>query len=212
MKKIGILLISLSLLIMMCGCDAKIADNNVDYSGQTLKGQIDAIDKTTVNLTLGKLKENTDGGFNQGGTDGVGTPMDQGERPQMPEGEFSFGDGELPEDTEPFNGEERPELPEGMEPFNGEERPEMPEDKEDRPEPPEGVFPEQMGPGEMTPSYTFTPGSKTVRIDISGASIILTDGSQGSLDNLKAGDIVEVKVGKNNQVETVTVYDATINS
>ena len=235
MKKIGLLMISMFLLIMICGCDAKIADNNVDYSGQTLKGQIDAIDKTTVDLTLGKLKEND--GFMQGGADGNAMPMDPGEmpegerpelpegvdpfngeeRPEMPEGMEPFGNGEkpeLPEGIEPFNGEERPE---GMEPFGNGERPELPEgvdpfNDEERPEMPEASFPGQMGPGDMTPSYTFTPGSKTARIDLKGASVILADGSQGSLDDLKEGDIVEITVGENNQVETVTVYEATVNS
>ena len=146
MKKMGLSIMTVVFLLAACGCSAKIADNNVNYSGQVLRGQISSMEKTTVDLVLGKLKENVNGDFLPQDGD-FEMPMDPEDRPELPEGEFPFSEGEMPEmpeGMEPFNGE----MPEGMEPFNG-ERPELPDGEKpefsdgERPEFPDGERPEK---------------------------------------------------------------------
>lgn len=103
MKKIVKLLFALSLITLLSACSNVIAENGVDYSNQTLVGQISEIDGDSYTLTLGKVKQDKNkASENIGGM----MPQMNGEMPQMSE------DGTMPE----FDGQ----VPEGM--------PEMPSD------------------------------------------------------------------------------------
>ena len=88
MKKIVKLLFALSLIILLSACSNVIAENGVDYSNQTLVGQISEIDGDSYTLTLGKVKQDKNKASENNG----------GMMPQMNEdGTMSEFDGQVPE-------------------------------------------------------------------------------------------------------------------
>lgn len=135
MKKIVKLLFALSLITLLSACSNVIAENGVDYSNQTLVGQISEIDGDSYTLTLGKVKEDKNkASENIGGM----MPQMNDKMPQMSEdGTMPEFNGEMPTDgTMPeFDGQ----VPEGM--------PEMPSD---------GNMP-QMNEDGSTPSFNQAP-------------------------------------------------------
>ena len=244
MKKVIKLISILSLVGLLSACSTVIADNSIDYSNQTLVGQISEINGNTVTLTLGKLKE-SEQEFS----------MQEGEMPEM-NGEFDgqmpeMQDGEMPELPEDFDGTntpqmngERSELPEdfdeselpqmnggmhqggrrmgnGQMPGNMSEggMPEMPEGF-DESQIPEGVedgqFPDMSemsgdmkmgGKGQFNITYTFKANSKTAEITLNEVTVTLSDNTTGSISDLKVGDVVEIIVGDNNTITSITVYN-----
>ena len=104
MKKIVKLLFALSLITLLSACSNVIAENGVDYSNQTLVGQISEIDGDSYTLTLGKVKqdknkasENIGGMMPQTNEDGT-MPEFNGQVPEgMPE---MPSDGSMPQMSE----------------------------------------------------------------------------------------------------------------
>ena len=232
MKNLFKTLLALSLIIGLSACSAVVAEKKEDYSNKTLTGMISEIDGTSLTLELGKLKK-VDNEENQ---ESPQLPeMDEGQMPQFNEGEMP----EPPVDEqgnpiEGFNGErpegfsgQRPEfgkwenngempkgeLPEGM---DG-QRPELPEDFT-------GQMPEG-GPGQMMEgegnrpqmpgmvkeetTYTFKRKSGTATIDIKDIAVTLADGTTGTIEDLKIGDVVKITVDDNNNVSSVTAFNVT---
>lgn len=155
MKKILMMMIIMMFITVLTGCSTIVANDDTDYAGKTLTGQISEISGTKLTLHLGKLKKNKETqeltqelpqmseDFSAQG------PMmekpDNGQDGQMPENET----GQMPQDFGGFkpgtNNTEKPQLPKD---FN-DMKPEM--DDTDRPELPQdfnGQMPPQMMEGE----------------------------------------------------------------
>ena len=104
MKKIVKLLFALSLITLLSACSNVIAENGVDYSNQTLVGQISEINGDSYTLTLGKVKqdknkasENIGGMMPQMNEDGTMPEFDG----QVPEGMPEMpSDGSMPQMSE----------------------------------------------------------------------------------------------------------------
>lgn len=219
----------LFIAISLSACSAVVADNSIDYSGQTLTGQISGINGNMITISLGKVKENDNDlkedfmnkqdqmdGQMMEGTENFEHPQ-MGEKPELPEGEMpQMPDGEMPElpdgerpqdgmmkpegDTEGFQGRQgRKEKPEGTENFD-------PSQLEERPEKMDGQF----NHGDMKQfqqTYTFKIKKGEASIAVGDCVITLADGSQGSLSDLKIGDVISITVGQNNEVTNITVYN-----
>lgn len=229
MKKMFKMIFVLTLLVSLSACSAVIAEKRENYAGKILTGQISEIDDTTVYLQLGKLKKADNDEMKD---DLQQMPQfEDGEQPELPE-DF---DGQMPEDLKgeapagsndqmpgqfgPRSGN-RPEMTEGERPEKAEglegERPQMPEGFE-------GQMP-QGDPGQMTGEgdsmmpqmkgmklnstvYTFKKKSQTASIDLKGAQVTLSDGSSGTVSDLKTGDVVQITVDENNNVASVFVVE-----
>lgn len=231
MKRTIKLLSILSLVGLLSACSTVIADNSVDYSNQTLVGQISEINGNTVTLTLGKLKQSEQEFTMQDGEmpqmneefDGQMPQMNDGEMPELPE---DFDESELPE----MNGDmsqmpqggggrmgkgqmsqnmsegEMPELPEDF------DESQIPEDMQDgqMPQMSEGQMPGDMkmgGRGQFNITYTFKANNKTAEIILNEVTVTLSDNTTGSISDLKVGDVVEIVVGDNNTITSITVYN-----
>lgn len=127
----------------------------------------------------------------------------EGEAPELPEGETQMTPGQMP----PFENGEMPEKPS----FENGEMPELPEGE--LPEMTEGEMP-SFGNGQMRTSkggqmqltYTFKESEKTDTIDLKDCVVTLSDGTSGTFEDLKVGDVIRVIVSKENIVESVRVY------
>ena len=138
-------------------------------------------------------------------TDGQMPQMTEGEMPEMTDGQMpqfngeapAFGDGQMPQF--PADGE-MPEFNDEAPAFGQGQMPRMTE----------GQMP-MMGSGQgmkgqMGGSYTFKEGKETVTIDLGDTAVSLSDGTTGSVSDLKVGDVVSIDVDKNNEVASVKVY------
>ena len=227
MKKILKMMVIVMVISILSGCSAVIADEGADYSNKTLTGQISEIDGSKLTLELGKLKKNKE----TQETTGQAPMMPEGFDGQLPE-DF---DGELPEDfngqppmMQGQTGEQGGQMMEGNRPekpqdFNGQrpqmengEMPELPDGQ--MPQLPEGEMPEDFNgqmpqgfPGQMDQNkkttYTFEKKSDTASIDVGDVEVTLSDGSIGTVDDLKVGDVVQITVDGNNKVTSLTVYE-----
>ena len=139
------------------------------------------------------------------GTDEEGQmpAWNEDEAPELPEGSTQMTPGQMP----PFENEEMPEMPS----FENGELPELPEGK--LPEMAEGEMPSfgngQMRTGkggQMQLTYTFKESEKTDTIDLKDCTVTLADGTSGTFEDLKVGDVIRVIVSKENIVESVRVY------
>lgn len=130
-----------------------------DYSGQTITGQVTAIDGTKITLQLGELTEQN-AGIQDSQPGAVGQPGENGDGqtpPDLPAGEQQNA-GQMP------GGETPPEKPDGDNSMPGGEM-----------QIPEGNNP--MG--------GFTAGEETVILDFDGATIQVEAGmetTEGTLD------------------------------
>lgn len=174
--------------------------SGTDYSGQTLTGKVVAVDGTLVAVQLGELSDN------MGGTDPAQMPADAGSQSSN----TGFDGGETPpdkpeDDGNAKNGETPPKLPGGeaggavFDSGNGAALPDMPGERQG---------------GKMGASDGFAANGETAIVDISGAAILIeaaSDGegsSEGSLDDIVVGAVLNIQVNSNNAVSTVTVLSA----
>ena len=192
-KKWIALLCAAVLSFTSVACDSKAAET---YSGQTLTGQVTAIDGSAVTLQLGELTEDTN------------TP------PEMPDGQAPSdtpnGDNtQTPPDAPNGNSTQTPpDAPNGgsnSTPGNANGQPPAKPDGEDS-----GSTPPDMPSGDGfpgTPGSSFTAGDDTATLDFSTATIT-KNGETVTLSDLAVGDIVTATVGSGTAVtaaEIVTV-------
>ncbi len=215
MKKIIALVTAAALLLAMTACSQETQETEAagetqetaDYSNTTLTGQVTQIDGSTVTLLLGELSE----------SEGMDSAM---EAPEKPEGS---GDAAEPSQI-PENGEAPDDIPQGE---GGEVPDDVPqggdgEAPDDVPQGGGGEAPSDMPDGGMGGGAggdmgggmnggmgaTFTAGEETAIIDLSGAAVVIESGMEttdGSLEDLAVGDVLEIQVGDDNAVQTVTV-------
>jgi len=170
-------------------------------------------------------------------SEGEAPQMTEGEVPEMPDGEMpQMSEGEVPQMPEgempAFENGERPEKPQGGMMSQG-QKPEMNGSGFDPSQmtegsqtemsqgmPDENFDPSQMsgGPhGGMMPgseqsskqnvSYKFKLKDDTAVIDLGDMTVSLADGSEGSISDLKVGDVVQIVVDSNNSITSITQYN-----
>ena len=175
-------------------CDSKAAETD---SGQTLTGQVTAIDGSAVTLQLGELTEDTN------------TP------PEMPDGapggqapsDAPNGDNaQTPPDAPNGNSTQTPpDVPNGgsnSAPGNANGQPPAKPDGEDS-----GSTPPDMPSGDGfpgNPGSSFTAGDDTATLDFSTATIT-KNGETVTLSDLTVGDIVTAAVGSGTAVTTAEI-------
>ena len=184
MKRILALLLALALATAFVGCGKTAEDT-------TITGMVTAIDGTVISLM--EMDGSSMGGKN----------FERGERPSRPEnmegfegfgeGQFPWGEGEMPE----FSEGEIPERPEGG------QRPQMPTGEDGKVE---GFQP--FGDGQMPDMGKLGEGMETTDIDIGNAHISLEeDGVKvgGSISDIKAGSFVTITRNAKGEVTNVLV-------
>ena len=185
MKKMIAILCAAALTLSLAACGS----TTEDYSGQTLTGQVTAIDGSAVTLQLGELTEDasTPPDMPSGGSDAQ-TPPDGGSAPsgQAPDG---GSDANTP-----------PEKPGGSsdsDTANG-QPPAKPDGADGDGTPPD--LPSGSAPG----GSSFTAGDETVTLDFSAAEIT-ENGETVALSDLSEGDVVTVTVGSGTAVSTAEI-------
>ena len=186
MKKLLSILCAAALTLSLAACGS----TTEDYSGQTLTGQVTAIDGSAVTLQLGELTEDTNTPPD-GGSD-TQTPPDGGSDTNTPPekpGDASGSDTQTPPDGG--------SAPSGQAPDGGSGTstpPEKPDDSSDSgtangqpPAKPDDASGDAPGSG-------FTAGDETVTLDFSSAEIT-ENGETVTLSDLSEGDVVTVTVG-----------------
>ena len=203
MKKLISILCALALVFSLAACGAK---RNTEYAGQTIAGQVTALDGTSVTLALGELSQSggpsgQDGqqppemsGGDSTETQSTGTPPEKPagsddssqssqQPPEMPSGDSS---------TQPTG--TPPEKPDGDDTQSGGTPPEMPD----------GEQPGQGGPG----GSSFTTSGETATVDISDATITKNSETVSASD-LSVGDVLQVTFDDTGKATAVTVVSAT---
>ncbi len=102
MKKLLKLSLALTMVLFLSACSAVAAENKADYSDRTLTGKITSVSGSSVTLQIGKLKQD-DAAMGQ--MPQMGQFQENGEMPEMTEGEMpefngeapAFGEGRMPE-------------------------------------------------------------------------------------------------------------------
>ena len=102
MKKLLKLSLALTMVLFLSACSAVAAENKADYSDRTLTGKITSVNGSSVTLQIGKLKQD-DAAMGQ--MPQMGQFQENGEMPEMTEGEMpefngeapAFGQGQMPE-------------------------------------------------------------------------------------------------------------------
>ena len=216
MKKLLSILCAAALTLSLAACGS----STENYAGQTLTGQVTAIDGSAVTLQLGELTEdtNTPPDLPSGSSDAQ-TPPDGGsdantppERPddasgsdtQAPPDSGSAPSGQAPDGDSGTN--TPPEKPEGSSDSgtaNG-QPPAKPDDASGDangtpPDMPSGDAP-SGGPG----GSGFTAGDETVTLDFSAAEIT-ENGDTVALSDVSEGDVVTVTVGSGTAVTTAEI-------
>ena len=197
--------------------DASASADGTSYTetteAGTLTGEIISIEGSNATVQLGEISENGHGGppdmssdseaeASEMSADSNGTP------PEMP----SDSNGTPPEIPSDSNGTP-PEMPSDS---NG-TPPEMPSDSNgtppEMPSDSNGAPPEMPSDSNGTPpempgnsGTTFTAGSETGTMDLSGA-VLSDDSGISDISELKEGDIITVEYDENGSVSTVTLVD-----
>ena len=189
MKKLLSILCAAALTLSLAACGS----TTEDYSGQTLTGQVTAIDGSAVTLQLGELTEdtNTPPDLPSGSSDAQ-TPPDGGSDANTP-----------PEKPDDASGSDTQAPPDGGSAPNG-QPPAKPDDASGDangtpPDMPSGDAP-SGGPG----GSSFTAGDETVTLDFSAAEIT-ENGETVTLSDLSEGDVVTVTVGSGTAVTTAEI-------
>ena len=180
MKKLLSILCAAALTLSLAACGSSATEN---YAGQTLTGQVTAIDGSAVTLQLGELAEDTN------------TPPDGGSDAQAPP------DGGSDTNTPP----EKPDDSSDSGTANG-QPPAKPDDASgdangQPPDMPSGDAP-SGGPG----GSSFTAGDETVTLDFSAAEIT-ENGETAALSDLAEGDVITVTVGSGTAVTTAEIVN-----
>jgi len=186
------LLCAAALVLSLAACSSASTES---YAGQTLTGQVTAIDGSSVTLQLGELEEQeTDAAAPTPPQDGQ-APADLPEAPQ---------DGSAPADAaqtppEQGSGSElgQPPAKPDSDSGNGSSA-----DGQTPPDAPNG----QPGSGETPPDLpaggsSFAAGEESVTLDFSAAALT-ENGEQVDLSALSEGDVVTVSVGSGDAVSS----------
>ena len=216
MKKLLSILCAAALTLSLAACGS----NTEDYAGQTLTGQVTAIDGSAVTLQLGELTEdaNTPPDLPSGSSDAQTPPnggSDANTPPEKPD-DASGSDTQSPPDGGSAPSGQAPDSSSGTN-----TPPEKPEDSSDSgtangqppakpddasgdangqpPDMPSGDAP-SGGPG----GSSFTAGDETVTLDFSAAEIT-ENGETVALSDLSEGDVVTVTVGSGTAVTTAEI-------
>ena len=216
MKKLLSILCAAALTLSLAACGS----STENYAGQTLTGQVTAIDGSAVTLQLGELTEdtNTPPDLPSSSSDAQ-TPPDGGSDANTPP--------EKPDDASGSDTQSPPDggsAPSGQAPDSSSGTntpPEKPEDSSDsgtaNGQPPakpddasgdaNGTPPDMLsgdapsgGPG----GSGFTAGDETVTLDFSAAEIT-ENGETVALSDLSEGDVITVTVGSGTAVTTAEI-------
>lgn len=216
MKKLLSILCAAALTLSLAACGS----NTEDYAGQTLTGQVTAIDGSAVTLQLGELTEDTNTPPDlpssssdaqtppDGGSD-ANTPPEKpddasGSDTQSPPDGGSAPSGQAPDSSSGTNTPpEKPEDSSDSGTANG-QPPAKPDDASGDangtpPDMPSGDAP-SGGPG----GSGFTAGDETVTLDFSAAEIT-ENGETVALSDLSEGDVITVTVGSGTAVTTAEI-------
>lgn len=187
MKKIIAIICAVSMLFSLAACSKQ-----TDYSGQTITGQVTAIDGTKITLQLGELTDE-DSGMPGDSFETLGDPNKSGNGQTPPD---------LPNDEQQGDGQTPPDRPSGEKQGDGQTPPDMP-DGEMR----QGGDDMQM-PYENNSMGSFTAGEEAVTLNLDGAEIKVESGAaatDGTMENISAGSVLVVEVGEKNTAKTVIV-------
>ena len=192
-RKVLSLFCAAALTLSLAACGSK---NAADYSGQTLTGEITAINGTSVTMQLGELSEIAapSGGAPDGAQSGQ-TP------PEKP-------DGEAPSGQNGSGDSQPPELPNGQSGSSDSQPPEKPDGQSGSgdsqpPEKPDGEAP-SGAPDGMGGMSTFTAGDESVTLDFADVEIT-KNGETVTLSDIAEGDILTVEVGSGSSVTSAAV-------
>ena len=215
MKKLIAILCAAALKLSMAACGSTAED----YVGQTLTGQVTAIDGSAVTLQLVELTEDTQTPPDlPSGSSDAQTPPDGGSDTNTPPekpGDTSGSDTQTPPDGG--------SAPSGQAPDGGSGTstpPEKPDDSSDsgtadgqppaKPDDASGDAngtPPDMPSGDApsdAPGGSFTAGDETVTLDFSSAEIT-ENGETVTLSDLSEGDVVTVTVGSGTAVTAAEI-------
>lgn len=216
MKKLLSILCAAALTLSLAACGS----STENYAGQTLTGQVTAIDGSAVTLQLGELTEDTNTPPDlpssssdaqtppDGGSD-ANTPPEKpddasGSDTQSPPDGGSAPSGQAPDSSSGTNTPpEKPEDSSDSGTANG-QPPAKPDDASGDangtpPDMPSGDAP-SGGPG----GSGFTAGDETVTLDFSAAEIT-ENGETVALSDLSEGDVITVTVGSGTAVTTAEI-------
>ncbi len=206
MKKLLSILCALALVLSLAACGAK---RNTEYAGQTITGQVTALDGSSVALALGELSQS-------GGPSG----SDGQQPPEMPGDDSSDTQpsGTPPEkldgsDDSSQSAQQPPELPSGDSSTQPSGTPPEKPDGDDSqsggtpPEMPDGEQPGQGGPG----GSSFTASGETATVDISAATITKNSETVSASD-LSVGDVLQVTFDDSGKATAVTVVSTSSGS
>ena len=201
-KKMLSLFCAAALTLSLAACGSK---STTDYSGQTITGEITAIDGTAVTMQLGELSE---GGIP---SHGVSDGSDSGQTPpDKPDGEAPSDSGS--QDAASSDSSEPPAKPDSQSGSTDSQLPEKPDGQNSDtqnsdsnsqpPEKPDGEAP--SGAPDGMGGSSFTAGDESVTLDFANTEI--TKNSESiELSDLAEGDILTVEVGSNNTAASATV-------
>ena len=179
MKKLIAILCAAALTLSLAACGSTAED----YVGQTLTGQVTAIDGSAVTLQLGELTE--DANTPPDGSSDAQTPPDGGSDANTPPekpGDASGSDTQAPPDSG--------SAPSGQAADGGSGTSTPPEKPDD-------------ASGDA-PGGSFTAGDETVTLDFSSAEIT-ENGETVTLSDLSEGDVVTVTVGSGTAVTAAEI-------
>ena len=211
MKKLIAILCAAALTLSLAACGSTAED----YVGQTLTGQVTAIDGSAVTLQLGELTEdaNTPPDLPSGSSDAQ-TPPDGGSDANTPPEKPDDASGSDTQ-TPPDGGSD----PSGQAPDGGSGTstpPEKPDDSSDSgtangqpPAKPDDASGDANGTPPDMPSggpggSGFTAGDETVTLDFSSAEIT-ENGETVTLSDLSEGDVVTATVGSGTAVTAAEI-------
>lgn len=218
MKKLLSILCAAALTLSLAACGS----STENYAGQTLTGQVTAIDGSAVTLQLGELTEDTNTPPDlpssssdaqtppDGGSD-ANTPPEKpddasGSDTQAPPDSGSAPSGQAPDGVSGTNTPpEKPDDSSDSGTANG-QPPAKPDDASgdangQPPDMPSGDAP-SGGPG----GSSFTAGDETVTLDFSAAEIT-ENGETAALSDLAEGDVITVTVGSGTAVTTAEIVN-----
>lgn len=204
-RKLLSLLCAASMVVSLAACGSSSAE---DYSGQTLTGQVTAIDGSAITLQLGELTEGSAPAGNS--SDSHTPPKNSSDIDAAPSEvpDSSGSNSQLPPDAP--NGESS-SAPSGQTPSGDNATPpEKPDGSADNdsnrqiPEKPDddGGTPPDMPSGDFGSS--FTAGDETVTLDFSSAEIT-ENGESIQLSEVEEGDVITATVGSGTAVSTAEI-------
>ena len=185
------LLCAAALALSLAACSSTSTE---DYAGQTLTGQVTAIDGSSVTLQLGELEEQ------QADANAPTPPQDSQAPADLPEAPQDGSAPAAPDQTPPESGSgsdlSAPPAKPDSDSSNSSAGSQTP------PDAPSG----QPGSGETPPDLpaggsSFTAGEERVTLDFSAAALT-ENGEQVDLSALSEGDVVTVAVGSGSAVSS----------